>query len=104
MNKIILRKRVPVKLVIESFQQYRMKLIDIVGLAQNLSTAMSLLEGDIPKPVRDSIVWAEAQIDSIRFGINERKEPAEVAKVWRELEEVITRHDAPGREDEEETR
>lgn len=93
---MILRKRIPVKLAIEGFQKYRKKQIDIAGLAQNLSQAMSLLEGDIPKPIRETIVWAEAQIDSIRFGVNEQNETAEVGRVWRELEEVITRNDVPG--------
>lgn len=98
---MILRKRIPIKLAIEGFQKYRKKQLDIVGLSQNLSKAMSLLEGDIPKPVRETIVWAEAQIDSIRFGVNERQEGAEVRKVWRELEEVIARNGSDDGEDEE---
>lgn len=87
-----LGNRIPIKLAVESFLKYRSKQHDIVGLAQGLSQAMSLLEGDIPKPVREAIVTAEAQIDSIRFGVNESREIAEVNKVWRELEEVFSRN------------
>jgi hypothetical protein len=85
------RDRLPVKLVIDGFQRYRERKLDISGLAQNLSKAISLLEGDIPKPLRDAIERAEAQVDSIRFGVNESREAAEVGKVWRELEEIINR-------------
>ena len=87
-----LRNRIPIKLVVEGFSKYRSKQHDIVGLAQALSQAMSLLEGDIPGPVREAIVQAEAEVDTIRFAVNEKREAIEVNKVWRELVKIFSRH------------
>lgn len=91
-----LRDRAPIRLAVEGFDKYRTKQHDIAGLAQALSQAMSLLEGDIPAPIREAIVQAEAHIDTIRFAVNEKRETEEVNKIWRDLEELLSRHGAIG--------
>jgi len=89
---MILRERPPIRLTLEAFAKYKGREADIAYLAAQLAAAMSLLEGDIPKPIREAIRWAEANVDSIRFGTHEQKEYDEVQRVWREVEEVIARH------------
>jgi len=95
---MILRKRAPVRIAIESFQGYLRKEIDIERLEQGISKAASLLENDIPKEIRDVIERANNRMDTIRFATPEHKEVDEVGKIWRELQEVIARHDSPSDE------
>jgi hypothetical protein len=75
---VILRERPLIKLTVEGFRKYRDRQADIAYLAANLSMAMSLLEGDIPKPIRDAIIWAEGKVDTIRFGFGEERQYDEV--------------------------
>ena len=87
-----IRKRAPLRITIEAFQNYRRKEIGIEGLSQGVGQAMSLLENDIPKPVRDAIEWADSEIETIRFTVGTKKQREEVGRLWRELEEVFSRH------------
>lgn len=81
-----------VKIACESFARFRAKTLDIAGLQENLAAAASLLDGALPKPVRDSVEWAENEIEGIQFTVSSPKRPDEVDRVWREVEEVLARH------------
>lgn len=87
-----LRKRAPIKITIETFQKYLRKEIDLDAYERGLSSAASLLENDIPKPVRDVIEWANNQTDDIRFLTPKNLAADKVKEIWRELEEVLSRH------------
>lgn len=90
-----LTQRFPIKLAVDSFRKYRAKQLDIAGLEQSLSKAISLLEGDIPKDVQDAIRWADAEIDTVQFTLSGNRAREAVEKVWRELDEVIARNSGP---------
>lgn len=90
-----------VKITYSSFADYRRKTLDISELQRNLSTARSLLDGSLPKQVRESIEWAENEIEGAQFTTGKSDQPAEVDRVWREVEEVLTRHGAVGKADED---
>lgn len=87
-----LRKRAPIRITIETFQKYLRKEIDLEALEHGLSSAASLLENDIPKPVRDAIKWANNQTDDIRLLTPKNQTADKVREIWRELEEVFSRH------------
>jgi hypothetical protein len=97
-----LRERAPIRIAIDSFQKFRRKQIDIEGLSHGIGQSCSLLENDIPKPIREALKRADSEIESIRFTINQADQPTEVAKLWRELEEVLARNGAPPVTDSEE--
>jgi cysteine sulfinate desulfinase/cysteine desulfurase-like protein len=90
-----LRERAPIRTAIDCFQKYRRKQIDLEGLSQGIGQACSLLENDIPQPIREALARADSEIESIRFTINTADQPQEVGKLWRELEEVLARNGAP---------
>jgi hypothetical protein len=87
-----LHKRAPIRIAIESFQGYLQNRHNAEQLEHGLSKAASLLENDIPKPLRDIIERANNSMDTIRFATPEKEERAAVEKLWREFEEVVSRH------------
>lgn len=91
-----LKKHPAIRITWDSFAQYRAKTLDIAGLQQNLSTATSLLDGSLPKPVRDTVEWAENEIEGAQFSSARSDQPNEVDRVWREVEEILIRHSAAG--------
>jgi hypothetical protein len=52
------------------------------------------LEGDVPKEVHRALRQMEAQLEYIRFGVNEAREREEVEKVLQKLEAVLASHGA----------
>lgn len=87
-----LRNRAPIKIAIESFQSYLNQAIDVERLELGISKAASLLENDIPKPIRDAIERTNNDMDAIRFATPEDQEREAVGRLWREFEEVLSRH------------
>lgn len=87
-----LRNRAPVRIAIETFQKYMRKEIGLEALERGLSSASSLLENDIPEPIRDAIKWANNQTDDLRFLTPKDQLTETVQGIWRELEEVLSRH------------
>lgn len=85
-----------IKIVRDSFAQYRAKSLDIAGLQQNLATATTLLEGSLPQPVRECVEWVENEVEGIRFTTTKSEQAGEVDRVWSEIEEVLARHGVPG--------
>lgn len=87
-----LRDRAPIRIAIDSFRNYLRKEIDVERLEHGLSRATSLLENDIPNPIRDAIERANNEMDVIRFATPENQVREAVEKLWREFEEVLSRH------------
>ena len=90
-----LKQHPAIKMTCESFTRFRSKVLDIAGLQKNLATAASLLDGSLPKPVREIVEWAENEIEGVQFTTTKAQLPNEVDRVWREVEEVLARHDKP---------
>jgi hypothetical protein len=89
-----LKNHPAVRIARDSFARFREGKIDAAGLQQNLSTALGLLDNSLPKAVQESISWAENEIEGVRFMTNAAEQPAEVDRVWREVQEVLARHDS----------
>ncbi len=87
-----LRERAPIRIALEIFHAYRRKQVDIEKLSRGIGQACSLLENDIPAPIRDALKHADSEIESIRFTVNSVDQPSEVGRLWREFEEVLSRH------------
>lgn len=83
-----------IKMTCESFARYRTKTLDVAGLQANLATAAGLLDGSLPLPVRESVEWAENEIEGVQFTVKKSDQPDEVDRVWREVQEVLARHGA----------
>lgn len=90
-----LRDSEPVKIVTEAFVRYRKKELDLDGLQEEVWSAISLLDGDLPKAVRRTVEWVDNALDTVRAEVDEADQADEVDRVWRELDEVIARHEGP---------
>lgn len=95
-----MRERPSIRFALESFQKYQRNEIDIAALENGLGNAASLLENDIPKPVRDAIEWAYNQVEHIGLVCPEDQEREKIASIWREVEEVISRNVQLNKDDE----
>lgn len=90
-----LKQHPAIKMTYESFSRFRGKTLDISGLQKNLASAVSLLDGALPKPVQETVKWAENEIEGVQFTVSKAQHVDEVDRVWREVEEVLARHDKP---------
>jgi len=75
--------------VLAAATQYRQGELPVEDLQQTLSAVMSALESDVPKPVRDALFEAEAQVDSARFTVDTAERPHAVANILDALETAI---------------
>lgn len=75
--------------ILQSFYQYLEGKMTIEGLQRNVGALEMALEGTIPKAVRDEVLRAESEIDTIRFSFAKEQQIHEVARVCQELEAVI---------------
>jgi hypothetical protein len=75
--------------VLDAAVRYRQGELPVEALQQTLSAVMSALESDVPKPVRDALFEAEAQVDSARFTVDTPERPRAVASILDDLETAI---------------
>ncbi len=80
--------------VLDAAARYRQGELPVEALQQTLSAVMSAVESDVPKPVRDALFEAEAQVDSARFTVDRAERPSAVASILIDLENAINASEA----------
>jgi len=56
-----------IAVLLAAISEYRAGTIGVEALRQHFSAAMSALEGDVPRAVRDAVRSAEADLESSKF-------------------------------------
>jgi hypothetical protein len=88
-----LKDKTHVRAVLDSISRYREGQLSLEALQDIFSTTMALMEGDIPKEIRNAVQKAESWVDSIRFTVNEVDQSSKVEDVLSGFEQLISEYD-----------
>ena len=80
-----------VNLITKTINQYRAKQVDVEGLQENIASAMTALEGDVPQELRDTIYDAEAAIELIRFTVDSTEQATALDRVFKGIDQALSK-------------
>jgi hypothetical protein len=84
-----LREHPVLSRVAKAAAEYRAGSCTPEELQRVLSGAMSAVESDVPKSVRDELFRAEARVDSARFTVDVDDQPSVIGGIMDDLESVV---------------
>jgi hypothetical protein len=79
--------------VLDATQGYRAGTLTAEELQSVFSAAMSAVESDVPKSVRDALFQTEARVDSARFTVNRADQPDAIKLILDDFESTLQETD-----------
>jgi hypothetical protein len=75
--------------IVEAGEAYGAGSLSVEELQVHISGNMSAIEGDVPKAIRDAAFVLEANIDTVRFTVDESSQHATITELMRDFASLI---------------